>query len=56
MVSHPNDRMRRDLQVRRHHFFNKRLSVVNYVSPDTRPEEMLLTKAPARRSANLATP
>jgi len=38
----PNDRMRRDLQTRRRHFFNKRVSVVNYVSPDTRPEEMLV--------------
>ena len=34
--------MRRDLQSRRRHFFNKRVSMVNYVSPDTRPEEMLV--------------
>ena len=32
----PNDRMRRDLQSRRRHFFNKRVSIVNYVSPETR--------------------
>ena len=38
----PSDRMRRDLQTRRRHFFNKRVSLVNYVSPDTRPEEMLV--------------
>jgi type IV secretion/conjugal transfer VirB4 family ATPase len=38
----PNDRMRRDLQSRRRHFFNQRVSLVNYVSPDTRPEEMLV--------------
>lgn len=38
----PNDRIRRDLQTRRRHFFNKRVSLVNYVSPDTRPEEMLV--------------
>jgi type IV secretion system protein VirB4 len=38
----PNDRMRRDLQTRRRHFFNKRVSMVNYVSPETRPEEMLV--------------
>jgi type IV secretion system protein VirB4 len=37
-----NDAMRRDLQRRRRHFFNKRVSLVNYVSPDTRPEEMLV--------------
>ena len=38
----PNDRMRHDLQARRRHFFNKRVSLVNYVSHDTRPEEMLV--------------
>jgi type IV secretion system protein TrbE len=38
----PSDRMRRDLQTRRRHFFNKRVSFVNYVSPDTQPEEMLV--------------
>ncbi|MBI3628830.1 MAG: hypothetical protein HY217_04495, partial [Candidatus Rokubacteria bacterium] len=29
----PSDRMRRDLQTRRRHFFNKRVSMVNYVAP-----------------------
>jgi type IV secretion system protein VirB4 len=38
----PSDRMRRDVQRRRRHFFNKRVSIVNYVAPDTRPEEMLI--------------
>src|SRR5688572_24056348 len=38
----PSDRMRRDTQSRRRHFFNKRVSMVNYVSPETRPEEMLV--------------
>jgi type IV secretion system protein TrbE len=38
----PGDRMRRDIQTRRRHFFNKRVSLINYVSPDTRPEEMLV--------------
>ena len=38
----PSDRMRRDVQSRRRHFFNKRVSMVNYVSPETRPEEMLV--------------
>src|SRR5687768_7664547 len=41
----PNDRMRRDLQVRRRHFFNRRVSIVNYVSPETRPEEMLVDES-----------
>jgi type IV secretion/conjugal transfer VirB4 family ATPase len=34
--------MRRDLQTRRRHFFNTRVSLVNYVAPDTRPEDMLV--------------
>jgi type IV secretion system protein TrbE len=38
----PTDRMRHSLQTRRRHFFNKRVSIVNYVAPDTRPEEMLV--------------
>lgn len=38
----PNDRSRRDIQSRRRHFFNKRVSLINYVSSDTRPEEMLV--------------
>jgi hypothetical protein len=37
-----SDRMRRDIQTRRRHFFNKRVSLVNYVTPETRPEEMLV--------------
>jgi type IV secretion/conjugal transfer VirB4 family ATPase len=38
----PNDRIRHDLQARRRHFFNKRVSIVNYVAPDARPDEMLV--------------
>jgi type IV secretion/conjugal transfer VirB4 family ATPase len=38
----PADRMRRDVQTRRRHFFNKRVALVNYVAPETRPEEMLV--------------
>lgn len=37
-----SDRVRRDLQARRRHFFNKRVSMVNYVAPEARPEEMLV--------------
>ena len=36
------DKMRRELQTRRRHFFNKRVSIVNYVTPEARPEEMLV--------------
>ena len=37
-----NDRMRRDIQSRKRHFFNKRIGLLNYVSPETSPEEMLV--------------
>jgi type IV secretion system protein VirB4 len=40
-----NDRMRRDIQRRRRHFFHKRVSLVNYVSPDTKPDEMLIDES-----------
>lgn len=40
----PNDRMRRDIQTRRRHFFNQRVSLVNYALPsDPRPDEMLVS-------------
>ena len=38
----PDATMRRDLHARRRHFFNRRVSMVNYVSSDTKPEEMLV--------------
>jgi type IV secretion/conjugal transfer VirB4 family ATPase len=38
----PSDRMRREIHTRRRHFFNKRVSIVNYISPETQPEEMLV--------------
>jgi type IV secretion system protein TrbE len=41
----PTERMRRDIQARRRHFFNKRVSMVNYVSSDTKPEEMLVDES-----------
>ena len=34
--------MRRDLHARRRHFFNKKVSLVNYLSSQTKPEEMLV--------------
>jgi len=37
-----SDRMRRDIQTRRRHFFNRRIALVNYVAPETKPEEMLV--------------
>jgi type IV secretion system protein TrbE len=41
----PSDRMRRMLKTRQRHFFNSRISMVNYVSPATRPEEMLVDES-----------
>ena len=38
----PSDRMRRELQTRRRHFFNKRVALVNYIAAESRPEEMLV--------------
>ena len=50
----PNDRMRRDIQTRRRHFFNQRVSLVNYVVPsDPRPEEMLVNPAAGTRVEEL---
>jgi type IV secretion/conjugal transfer VirB4 family ATPase len=37
-----SDRIRRDLHARRRHFFNKRVALVNYIAPESRPEEMLV--------------
>ena len=40
------DRMRREIQSRRRHFFNKRVSLVNYVSPEAaKGEEMLVDES-----------
>ena len=41
----PQDRMRRDIQSRRRHYFNKRVSLVNYVSPEAKAEEMLVDES-----------
>src|SRR5204862_6176397 len=40
-----NDRVRRDLQTRRRHHHNGRVSMVNYLSSETRPEEMLVDES-----------
>ena len=38
----PAASVRRDIHSRRRHFFNSRVSLINYVSAETRPEEMLV--------------
>ena len=40
-----SDHMRRDIQRRRRHFFNKRVSLINYVSHETKSEEMLIDES-----------
>jgi type IV secretory pathway VirB4 component len=37
-----NEKIRKDIHARRRHFFNKRVSIVNYASPETQPDEMLV--------------
>lgn len=37
----PNDRIRREIHARRRHFFNKKVSAINYLNTATKPEEML---------------
>ena len=39
------DRMRREIQSRPRHFFNKRVSLINYVSPEAKAEEMLVDES-----------
>lgn len=50
-----NAQMRRDLNRRRRHFFSAKTSLVNYVSPDTRPEEMLVDDSAAATVRELGT-
>jgi type IV secretion/conjugal transfer VirB4 family ATPase len=38
----PTSRIRREIHARRRHHFNRRISLVNYISPQTKPEEMLV--------------
>jgi type IV secretion system protein TrbE len=49
----PDGKMRRDLHARRRHFFNRRVSLVNYVNPDTKPEEMLVDNSASAVVAEL---
>ena len=43
----PADKVRRDIHSRRRHFYNKRVSLVNYVSPETQADEMLVDDSAA---------
>ena len=42
-VSHA--RIRREIHARRRHFFNKKVSLINYVQSQTKPEEMLVDES-----------
>ncbi len=48
-----NGRMRADIRSRRRHFHTAKTSMVNYVSSDTRPEEMLVDDSAAATVAQL---
>jgi type IV secretion/conjugal transfer VirB4 family ATPase len=39
------ERMRREIQSRRRHFFNRRVALINYVSPEAKAEEMLVDES-----------
>jgi type IV secretion/conjugal transfer VirB4 family ATPase len=39
------DRVRRDIRAKRRHYFNKRISLVNYLSPNTTPDQMLVDQS-----------
>ena len=41
----PVARVRRDIHARRRHFFNKKVSLINYVQSQTKPEEMLVDES-----------
>ncbi len=51
----PHAAMRRELQKRRRHFFSARTSLVNYLHPDTRPEEMLIDDSATATVRELGT-
>jgi type IV secretion/conjugal transfer VirB4 family ATPase len=41
----PTNAVRREIHARRRHFFNKRVSMVNYVSPQTKHDEVLVDES-----------
>lgn len=48
-----NAAMRRDIRAKRRHFHNAKVSLVNYLSSDTRPEDMLVDDSAAATVAQL---
>jgi type IV secretion/conjugal transfer VirB4 family ATPase len=41
----PVEQVRRDVRAKRRHHFNRRISLVNYISPETKPEHMLVDES-----------
>jgi len=41
----PVDKIRREIRAKRRHHFNRRISLVNYISPETKPEHMLVDES-----------
>jgi type IV secretion/conjugal transfer VirB4 family ATPase len=49
----PNPTMRRDVRRRQRHFFNQRVSMINYLGPQARPDEMLVDDSASATVAEL---
>jgi type IV secretion/conjugal transfer VirB4 family ATPase len=49
----PADRVRRDIRAKRRHYFNRRISLVNYLGPDTTPDQMLVDQSATRQVEEL---
>ena len=41
----PADKVRREIRAKRRHHFNRRISLVNYISPETTPDHMLVDES-----------
>jgi type IV secretion system protein VirB4 len=41
----PIEKVRREIRAKRRHHFNRRISLVNYISPETKPEHMLVDES-----------
>ena len=46
-------RIRREIRAKRRHHFNRRISLVNYISPETKPEHMLVDESATNVVAEL---
>jgi type IV secretion/conjugal transfer VirB4 family ATPase len=49
----PIDKIRREIRAKRRHHFNRRISLVNYISPETKPDHMLVDESATNVVAEL---